>query len=465
MTLVGFMFYQPKTYTSVQTGSTLAEIGAAGLVRTVWNAQINQPDTTLDDIWARDMMNVVQPRNGEIQVPTNDILFQVPTSSYANTIICQAARPLQEAPQMGEANRMINHEEQIRALFTSMRYNITQKAVSVLGYGPAFEDIDATGLYKNVSPAFKKFWTEMRGLDFRKAGMLEVCDHLTYAPTSLVQQFCKNVFVCNIAEDDQPAYDTTALTTTQGAADSIGFYSSRTFSGVSTFVESIAAKMVEGAGLISSPVAYLDVAELDRLDTWLTNIVMMPKVKIGSEWGYRVDLNPWQYDRLSSLASGMGDYFKYQNTFVKADGKLSYPGLLGMYKNLFLFRDSRGATLTLTGSEGSYALKPGWVNPGGNDDRNKSAWSVASGALNLVFDVAMVYGASGLCERVVKPIQYVNESQEYGYLQGRGSYAMNGKFTVKWDTDSNGLGVNFIQRSVAMVISSRKSVAALRATT
>ena len=250
---------------------------------------------------------------------------------------------------------------------------------------------------------------------------------------------------------------------TDGSADALAWYPDRTFSGVSTFVESIAAKMVEGAGLIASPVAYLDVAELDRLDTWLTLYVKMPKLRIGGEWGYRVDLNPYQYDRLSSSLSTLGDYFKYSNNFLKSDDALRYRGLLGMYKNLFLFRDSRGATLTLSGSEGSYTLKPGWYCPGDNEDRNLNPWSVNSGSQNLVFDVAMVYGSGGLCERVKRPIKYVNESQEYGYLQGRGSYGLRGIQTLQWNIGTP-TASTMIQRSVAMVISSRKEVAALRST-
>jgi hypothetical protein len=463
LSLMGMMFLRPKAYASVATGSTLAQMDVSALVRTMWDSTIEQPEATLDDIHIRDLVNVVPSRNGEINVPVNEIFFQVPTSDDANTIRLQAGRPLVEAPRIGESQRIPGYEENLRMLYADVRYNIVSKGVAMLGYGPAFEDLDATGIYKTVNPIFKKFWAEYRGLSIRKAAMLTYEDCLTAAPTSLAQQFCKNVFVCNIAESDQPTYDTTALTVTDGSADSLAWYPDRTFSGASTFVESIAAKMVEGAGLIDDPVAYLDVAELDRLDTWLTLYVKMPKIRISGEWGYRVDLNPYQYDRLASALSTLGDYFKYTNQFVKGDGKLNYPGLLGMYKNLFLFKDSRGATITLSGSEGSYTLKPGWYCPGDNEDRNLSPWSVTSGSQNLVFDVAMVYGAGGLVERVKRPIKYVNESQEYGYLQGRGSYGLRGIQTLRWDIGTP-TASTMIQRAVAMVISSRKAVAALRST-
>lgn len=460
--VLGLMFVRPQAYASVATGSTLTDMDAAALVRTLWDSKMNEPETTLDDIWNRELTNVVQVRNGEIAAPTDDIFFQVPSDQGANTIRCQAARPLRAAPRMGESERIPGYEENLRALYTDLRYNIVSKGVALLGYGPAFEDLDATGIYKMVSPLKKRFWLEYRGVSIRKAAVLTYEDILTTAPTSLAQQFCKNVFVCNVLATDQPAYDTTALTVTAGAADADAYYSSKTFSGVSTFVESIAAAMVAGAGLIASPQAYIGIADLDRLDFWLTTIVKMPKIKIGNSWGYRVDLNPFQHTTITSLIGEFGDYFKYA-TNLAVDGKFNYPGFIASYKNLFFFKDSRGPTLTLSGSEGSYTLQPGWVNPGDNDDRNMDAWSVTSGSQNLVFDVAPIYGAAGICERVRRPIKYVNESQEYGYLQGRGSYGLRGIQTVRWDVGTP-TASTMIQRSVALLISSRKEVASLRST-
>ncbi len=461
--VLGLMFMRPKAYDSVATPNTLAGMDAAALIRTLWDSKMNEPETTLDDIWNRELTNVVKIRDGELKPPADDVFFQVPTDDNANTIRCQAVRPLRKAPQLGESEKMLGNEENLRMMYTDLRYNIISKAVATYGYGPSFEDLDATGVYKFVTPYQKRFWAEYRGTAIRKASVLTYEDALTMPPVSLKQQICKNVFICNLLATDQPGYDIDDLTITNGTADSDGYYSSRTYGGSDTFVQNIGAKMVAAAGLVAEPKAYIGIEDLDRFNFYLTTIVKMPKVKKIGKWGYRVHLNPFQYEAITSLKGEFGDYFKYGSDLLK-DGLAQYPGLFSRYKDLFFFADSRGPTVTLSGSEGAYTLTFGWVNPGDNDDRNLSPWSVVSGSVNLVFDIGIAYGAGAIAERVKRPLKFVNESQEYGWLQGRGAYGLRGIQTVRWDIGTPTVS-SMIQRGVALLISSRKEITGLRSIT
>jgi hypothetical protein len=159
--------------------------------------------------------------------------------------------------------------------------------------------------------------------------------------------------------------------------------------------------------------------------------------------------------------------------FCDQQGFMNHPGLMGQIKEVFVFLDNRGPTWTLTGTTGSYAIQPGWVNPGNNDDRNSSDWSVVFGSQNLVFDVGWMVCAGGLCERVVTSEKDLNEIQSYGFRKGRGNYAQRGIQTMKWDCDTpddannsgaTALGKTLLQRNVALFITSRPQNGTLRAT-
>lgn len=472
--IIALMFFKPQAYTSVETGNTLSDSGAVALRKIAYDSSLREPDATLDDIWNKELTAVVKVDDGKITIP-NDVFFQVPSADTSDhTIRLKATRPLQEAPREGEDEHMPGYEEQQRLLWTDLRYNELKKAVSQRGWGVSYNDMEGTGVYKQINPQLKYFWAEYRGLRIRKASMLTIEDSLTKSPISLKQQFCPNIFICNQEPEDMPVWDLTDLTVTPGSVDSLYYYPDKVFSGANTYVESIAAKMLEASGTGSDPVADMRIADLDRLDYYLQQIVKMPKIRINGEMGYLFVVPQGVYSYLSSLSdtNGLGPYF--QATYNSNEKTTSYWGRPLRYKSLFLICDSRGPTLTVSGSEGSYTLQPGFVNPGDNDDRNSSAWSGLSGSLNYVFEVGFVYGRGALAERVVIPTKYVNEIQEYGYLKGRGSYLCGAIQSVQWDVDSpddandsngTGAGKTLVQKSMCMVLMSRKPIGTLRSTT
>lgn len=472
--VIGAMFHTPFDVTSVGTPPTLTGMGAAALKRVMYDNKLNEPITTLDDPWVRGQLtNVVKMDGSKMRVP-RDVFFQMP-STNDNTLRCQAILPLQEAPQEGDGESMPGNEEGIRLQYCNFYYNQMMKAVKSQGWGVHYEDTKLTGAHKMLDPMIKRLWMEYRGVRIRKASMLTIEDALTKSPVSLVQNLCSNIFICNLDYNDMPVWDLTAPTVTAGAVDSLGYYSSKTFGGgATTYIEAVCDKMVEASGTSATPVAYMTIDDLDRLWVYLTQVVKMPKGKIGENLGYLVMLPQNVYDDITSLnnSNGFKDYFQAVHNTTADD--ISYLGIMHRYKDMYFACDPRGPTLTLSGANGSWTLQPGFYYPGDYDARNNAAWSILSGSVNYVYDAFFVYGAGALAERVVIPTKFVNEVQAYGYLKGRGSYNLSGIATPQWDVDSpddandsngTGAGKTLIQRSLVMGICSRKTVGgSLRAT-
>ena len=475
--LIGLMFYHPKAdVTAVGTPPTLTTMGASALQKILWDKKLNEPDTMLDDPWVRgELTKVVEMKANKIEIPS-DVFFQVPTDpSHPHTIRVQAVLPLQEAPQEGTSESMPGNEEGLRMVWEDLHYNQLMKAVKSQGWGIEFEDINSTGVLNTINPQIKRFWAEYRGVRIRKASMLTIEDALTKTPISRSQNLCSNIFICNIQENSMPVWDLTAPTVTAGAVDSLGYYSSKTFGGgATTYIEAVADKMVEASGTGATPVADMRLDDIERLWTYLTMYVKMPKAKIGDAMGYLVMLPQLMFDYVTSLTNSNGFKDFVEATFQTQSDDIAYLGKLIRYRDMFFACDPRGPTVTLSGSDGAWTLQPGFVNPGNNDDRNLDAWSATSGSLNYVYDIGFAYGAGALAERVVVPTKFVNEIQAYGYLKGRGSYLLGAIATPEWDVDSpddandsngTGAGKTLIQKSLAMIIASRKTVGgALRAT-
>lgn len=461
--VLAVMFINPRSWPNVNEGNTPAQMGVTGAVRKlVQDSTMYDVDMTLDDIWATDLTKTIKPgKENVITPPRSEVFFRVPSKEYGFTLQVKSMRDLQEAPLIGDTE-IPGTEEHPRMLFANLYFGMVSKAVAMRGYGNEYKELEDIGAYSFLSEKMKKFRTEYWGLQVRKTAVLTVEDLLAdSAFANQTQRFCSNVYVSNYGA---VAFDDTAPTVTAGAADSLGWYPSKTFSGASTHIENIGAALVAGSGLIAAPVAYPTIQDIKQFGFYLENTVKMQKIKIGSEWGYRMDLNPWQYEYLVRYDGEWAQDMINAHDFCDAQGRMNYPGLIGRIGSIFLFKDSRGPTVTLTGTVGSYALQPGWVNPGSNDDRNSSAWAVTSGSQNLVYDVAIAYGAGGLVERVVTTEKDLNEIQSYGYRKGKGMYEQRGLQTIMWTNDS-GIGTTLIQRGVALFLTSRAPLGTARATT
>lgn len=468
MALVTSLWVKPHVNYVPGTPTTLSGKGATALQKILYDRAL-QMDNTLDDIWNPSMENVVDIKGDVITSMPESVFMKGPQQERGSyKMVLAMTTPFKEAGREGP-EPLLGYEEDDELLHMSIYSNDLKKAAKRLGWGLQYEMVNSTGVYQLRPAKFKKWHQENRGRRIREASMLTFEGALTKDPfaSTVRQQFCSNIFIPNLAIGDMPVWDVTDLTVTAGSADSLGFYPLKTFSGADSYVESIADKMLTASGTGSAALAFMSVDNLVDLDYYCEHIVKMPKIKIGKASGYIfvVPAEVAYYLSNPNKTGSFGAYYKDITQMSKEE--MEFGGILGKFKNLWFKVDSRGPTLTVSGSSGSYTLKPGFVNPGNNDDRNMSPWSATSGSVNYVFDVGFVYGAGSLFESIMVPPQYGNkESTEYMQIVGEAMYEIGGiqqvRFDVDTPTDATGAGKSCIQRSLVMVPMSRITGTTLR---
>jgi hypothetical protein len=467
--IVVAMWHRPG-YTVPATAASLTGMSATALRMQAWDKKLRE-DSTLDDVFNR-LTDSIDVRMSKIEIP-NSIFMQFETPSTENhTLTFSMSTPFKKAFRMGTDEDMLGYEEDFDLFHLTVRYNEIKKSVAMKGWGVDFNDMSWTGVYGTVTPKFLKAYGELRGRRIREALMLTYAEELTKAPVSAVQQFNSNIFIPNLAIGSMPVWDVTAVTKTNGAADALGFYPSRTYGGnATTYVESIATQMLAASGTASASKAYMTVDDLADLELYVRTKIRLNSITIGKRSGYifLVPSDVAAYLSNPNVTGSMGAFWS-EGAQLSSEEQ-SIPGMLGRYRSLWFIEDERAPTLTVSGSTGVYTLQPGFVQHGGNDDRNANPWSNISGSQNYVFDVGFVIGAGALAEWLVNDIQYAKEGTEYGKILGKGSFMNAGIQLARFDKDtpddaansaSTDLGKTIIQRGSCMVLISRYAGRTLR---
>jgi hypothetical protein len=441
------------------TPSTLAGLGvSAGLQRKAWDSKLKL-DSVLDDVYNR-LAGSVDVTSTAMQVPNDKIFMSIgAVERSSRSIVVPMTLPLSEAPQEGNAEPVLGNEEESRLVYTELFYNEIKKGVKSWGPGINFEDQAWTNQYAMENAKFALFHKELRGRRIREAEMLTFSSELTKDPVGKKQQFNPNVFIPNLLT--QPVWDKTDLTTTAGAADTKGFYSARTFAG--DFVEQIGAAMLSASGVGTTSKALLNVDWLTELENYVVTVLQLNPITIGGNSGYIFMISNEDAARLRdpSQTGSIASFFANGADLSKEE-QMSIPGLLGRYGAFWFVQDNRSPTLTVTVS-GTHTLKPGFMQPGNNDDRNRGAWSNTTGSPNYVFNVNRILGAGALAEWNVRDLSYAKESTEYGQIQGKASLSLSGIRAVYYDLDSPTDGAvgtrTIINKGSCLVLTSRKSIA------
>ncbi len=467
--LISMLFFAPSINYVPGTPGTLTSMGATALQKTLWDNHLRM-DHTLDDIWNPSMESVVEIEKDMITSMPESVFLKGPQQDRgALKMILSMTTPFKEAGREGGSEALLGYEEDDELYHMPVYANDIKKAAKKLNWGLQFEMLNSTGVFALRNQKMNKWRLENRGRRIREASMLTVETALTKDPftTTVRQQFCSNIFIPNLPLGEMPTWDVTDVTNTAGAVDALGFYPNRTYGATNSYVENIAEQMLAASGTGSSSLAYMSVDNLVDLDYYCEHIVKMPKLKIGKSSGYMfvVPAAVAVYLANPNRIGSFGAYYKDVTQLSKEE--MEFGGIIGKFCNLWFKVDSRGPTITVAGSAGTYTLQPGFVNPGNNDDRNMLPWSVDSGSVNYVFDVGFVYGAGALFESIMVPPQYGNkESTEYLQIVGEAMYEIGGIQTVRYDVDTpdddNGEGKTLIQRQLVMVPMSRISSSVIR---
>jgi hypothetical protein len=147
-----------------------------------------------------------------------------------------------------------------------------------------------------------------------------------------------------------------------------------------------------------------------------------------------------QWYKLSGLTDGqMGGLWQAVNRY-KDD--FSFPGEVGMYRNIRIVKDERWASLVVTGTTtASFAIE--YVQPGGRDgdSREKGLYTytgeaAGAGTGNRVWQLGWLMGKGAYIERMEKDLFFRNEMQEYEKYKGIGTFMECGWNLTVIRTDS-----------------------------
>lgn len=437
-----------------------------GLRKTAWSAKARL-DSVLPSIFNSTGIKTVYKINdaNEISIVKNGIVMDlenVGRPQGAQSVRYALRTPLRKRAKYG-TETVLGNEDESDLYWGEAFYNEIKKGVKMNTYGYNFNDTEYLNYNAGYDPLLFGFHAENDDTRFQQALMLTNSEELTFAPVSKARQFNKNIIVPNYTSNGV-TFDVDALTDTAGSADSDEYYSSRTLSGAGTFVENIAAALMEAAGTGANPFALLTVETMAQIYEYvISNRIVEPIMmdgqptiiwKIGTPtkaWA----MNPKNTGSLAEYTLNVADY--------KDPKRHTITGEMGRAYDVFLMvHDPRTPTLKVAGSSGSYTLTPGFVQPGGNDDRNLSAWSNTSGATNYVFDVSMLLGANALVRYRRDDLKAgLTESTEYGQIMGKSTYKGEGVQLCRYDKDAASQTASTqIYRGSALVPISRRRIAA-----
>jgi len=446
------------------TPSSLSGLNATGLRRMAWESKLRR-DSIRPSVWTA-LKTAIKVVDNVMSVVKSGVFLEVNTPPDAGQSCRLALRkPLRKAPQYGTGQDILGNEDEQSLLWTELFYNEIKKGVKYKKWGYDYNDTKYLKYIETYADAMTEFMAENYDVRCHEALTLTYSEELTYTPVSQAQQFNKNWCIPNLAQGSYPSWDNTALTKTNGTIDSDNYYSSRTYSGATTFVENIAAALMAASGTGSVSKALFTVDFLAQLEHYLSDELLLEPVMIDKTPSYviLVDSEVWAYTSNPNNTGSFGEHWQAANTGYAQD-RMLIPGELGRaYGSLVFVRNRRSPTLTVGGSEGSYTLRVNYCHPGNNDDRNKSAWSSTSGSQNYVFMLCYALGQNALAEYLVDPLNSnMFEHTEYGKIEGRACYMGSGLQIPAWDLDSgsraDGASTTQIQRGSCIIPVSRAPI-------
>jgi len=424
------------------TASTLATLDVAGLRRTAWDTKYKQ-DSVRPSVFSALKTDFKVMQNGEVIITKPGILLDVSNIGKSavgggQSVVISLRKPLTAAPREGTGSDMLGNEDESDLLYCTLYYNEIKKAIKFNQWGYDKNDLDYLKYNEGYSGLMGTYWQELDDYRYQMALLMRYSSELTATPTSRVQTFNPNWAVPNVVEASYPTWDVDAITQTNGVIDttmmpdgvtSIGYYPDMYFSGVATFVETIAAALISGAGTGATSKATLTISAMLQIAQYVVDQHVVEPLIIGGQPMYVWKMPPKVYFwMMNSAKSGsLGAWWADVATYNDKQ-TIVFPGEIGMFGgNMKIVLDTRCPTLTVGGAAGSYTLTPGYIRPGNIDERDNGAWSATSGATKYVFDITTIMGAQAIAKYTRDELKMgLVQMTEYEKRQGRGSYKGEG---------------------------------------
>jgi hypothetical protein len=425
---------------AVGTPRNVSDLGVTGVARTAWEKRMVE-DIVRGSIFRKITTSYKINRLKEINVDKLGCFMQLPAGAGgpSNSVVMTMALPLKEAPVVGRDGVLIGNEEDRELRYMTAYYAEHKKGVKQTEYGTSFNETAYLDLNSGNPQALKRWHEEYFDLRCHQTLLMRYEDALIGAPASRSQTMNPHILIPNRLTP-RVLWDKDAPTRTAGAADSNGWYSAESYSGVTSYVEAFVDALMDASGTGSTSKC-LPNTDLWAMIKWYTeNEMLMEPVMLDGRPTILLLCPPHIIDWAMN-ENNTGSIFK---SLEKTEGYIDkaerscFPGEVGRIKDtLLLIRDERYTTVTISGSDGSWVVTPGYMYPGNYDMRNKSAWSNTSGSTNYSFDNILGLGGNALVEYLVDPLN-TNLSEYYNYKQikGLGSYLGSGMQVASWDKDA-----------------------------
>ena len=422
------------------TPSTLSGLSATALRRIAYDSKL-RVEAVLPSVFTTVKSSIKIDKN-EISVLQNGVMLDITNvgkAGHGQSVVVGMRLGPRKKPKYGPNQTLLGNEDEQTLRWTRLYYNEVKKALKHWDMGYNYNDTEYLNFVETNGPALSRFMAELFDTRCQQALLLTYAEELINTPVSLSQMFNKNWIIPNLDSGNYPAWDVTAPTRTDGAADTDEYYSSRTYSGGTSMAENIADAIIRASGTGSTPLNLLKTDWVAQISYYAAQILRLEPLMIDNIPTYLFLLHPfvksWMMNpnNTSSPANNIADIMEY-----KDPKRMSIPGEFGrLFESLLCVVNHRAPTIVIGGSDGSYTIKPGYMWPSNNDDRNTAAWSNSSGSPNYAHAICYVLGANALAKYTRDDLKTnLSESTEYGFIKGLAAYLGEGVQIPAFDLDT-----------------------------
>ena len=297
-------------------------------------------------------------------------------------------------------NQAIGEEEQPETKFCDIYRNNCRKVVSTPGYGADKLDAEHIGLFEQHIDNLAEWNKEQEGLEIRQALLETYGETLWHGDTAplCVKNWNPNVFVAGIGAYDtaQPEYDPGSNVFTTNIATALNSVNS----GKGEILTNIVLSNICNYA-IKKRITQLDIPGLPGNKGYILMISELQEMYIGDP--------AW-------AANNLGTAFIRKAALNEK--VMSWPGVLGSYKNLLLVTDPRAATVM---RQGNNILNAGYLKHGDVDDRNRPAAGV-----DATYDVVTILGRGAVWKWEPEKLHQITQTDDYGAVVGTGTACVRG---------------------------------------
>lgn len=375
---------------------TMAQMDVESLTQEFVDTNL-QIQSTLSDPYVSNMADVIPTFDGKVQIP-DAITARITADGGNRSVKLPVIDPLRGNPRAGTQEEQVGYEIGVKVRFIEAFYNEYSQAIGKLGYGVNFNHLQKLRIFDQSTPLISKYFQEIVGRWCREAGLQTVTYEMTKPGCGVAQHWNPNIVIANTDPFDQPAYNATLATMTANILT-----------------------VMQGADTgTNGSYANLSIEFLDMIGTYAETKKRIRKIPVPGGEGYALVLPSTQVDLIASMTGALGNMWRDVSSFSNQE-KMTFPGLVGMYKDLVIIRDPRFATVEADYSGGT--ITPTYVQPGNDDQRELRVYDAST---NPTWSCGMLLGAGALLDWEPRALHYEDESGNYGKRLGMGAFGERG---------------------------------------